>query len=264
MSSKKELVEELAGALVAIFVGCIILIVIIVNIPGTKEIDGALIANVFTGGVTLFAPIAAYYLLNNWKDQKRYDLGHKYADKSLVVLNTMYKELNSRYAHFNIEGLLQKNLLVAVNRVQKYQYDPTSDLYNLIANVNILQSLFPKSLTESDFDNLETTVLALSSVLGQIENKYLKYYQLLPQKIKDFDYTVTLAKNNSIENLAFINAQENFFLKSLNKKFNIEISVIKDHCLVDSNHELTLNECFDNFKKEFFIYQDKMINIIKI
>lgn len=69
MSNKKELAEDLAGALVAIFVGCIIFIVIIVNIPGTTEIDGALIANVFTGGVTLFAPIAAYYLLTDWKEQ---------------------------------------------------------------------------------------------------------------------------------------------------------------------------------------------------
>lgn len=72
MSTKKELVKDLAGALVAIFVGCIIFIYIIVNIPGTKELDGALIANVFTGGVTLFASIAAYYLLADWKEQFKF------------------------------------------------------------------------------------------------------------------------------------------------------------------------------------------------
>lgn len=100
MSGKKELAEDLAGVLVAIFVGCIIFIVIIVNIPGTKEIDGALIANVFTGGVTLFAPIATYYLLNNWKEQhnktilshEAKELWHKFKnlEKKTYALDEIY------------------------------------------------------------------------------------------------------------------------------------------------------------------------------
>lgn len=45
MKYKKDLVYDLAGALVAILFGCVVVIMIIVNIPGTKEIDGALIAN---------------------------------------------------------------------------------------------------------------------------------------------------------------------------------------------------------------------------
>lgn len=103
MSSKKELAEDLAGSLVAIFVGYIIFIVIIINIPGTKEIDGTLIANVFTGGVTLFAPIAAYYLLNNWKEQhnktilshEAKELWHKFKslEKKTYALEEIY--LNS-------------------------------------------------------------------------------------------------------------------------------------------------------------------------
>ena len=72
MKDKKELIYDLAVALVAILFGCVVVIMIIVNIPGTKEIDGALIANVLTGGVTLFAPIAAYYLLTDWKEQLKY------------------------------------------------------------------------------------------------------------------------------------------------------------------------------------------------
>lgn len=221
MSNKKELAEDLAGALVAIFVGCITFIVIIVNIPGTKEIDGALIANVFTGGVTLFAPIAAYYLLNNWKEQKRYDLGHKYADKSLVIVNTIFKELNSRYSHFQIQSLLTDNLLVAINKVHKYKYDHISDLYELIANKDILLKLFPDSVTNEDYDNLEQSILNLIGILQQIENKYLKYYHSLPDEMKDLDYTTTLYKNESIENLALINAHEAFFLACLDEKFNI-------------------------------------------
>ena len=93
MSNKKELAEDLAGALVAIFVGCITFIVIIVNIPGTKEIDGALIANVFTGGVTLFAPIAAYYLLNSWKEQKRYEITKELMIDVATILSDVYEKI---------------------------------------------------------------------------------------------------------------------------------------------------------------------------
>lgn len=92
MSSKKELAEDLAGALVAIFVGCIIFIVIIINIPGTKEIDGALIANVFTGGVTLFAPIAAYYLLNNWKEEHNKTILSHEAKVLWIIIKNLEKQ----------------------------------------------------------------------------------------------------------------------------------------------------------------------------
>lgn len=72
MKDKKELVYDLAGALVAILFGCVVVIMIIANLPNSTELDGALIANVLTGGVTLFAPIAAYYLLSDWKEQFKF------------------------------------------------------------------------------------------------------------------------------------------------------------------------------------------------
>lgn len=72
MDNKKEVVYDLAGAFVAIMVGCIVVIMILVNLPNAKDLDGALIANVLTGGVTLFAPIAAYYLLSDWKEQFKF------------------------------------------------------------------------------------------------------------------------------------------------------------------------------------------------
>lgn len=72
MKDKKELVYDLAGALVAILFGCVVVIMVIANLPNSTELDGALIANVLVGGVTLFAPIAAYYLLSDWKEQFKF------------------------------------------------------------------------------------------------------------------------------------------------------------------------------------------------
>lgn len=127
MSSKKELAEDLAGSLVAIFVGCIIFIVIIINIPGTKEIDGALIANVFTGGVTLFAPIAAYYLLNNWKEQH-----------NKTILSHEAKELWHKFKSLEKKTYTLEEIYLKSGQIQNLVYfkstpnlyEATSDLIN--------------------------------------------------------------------------------------------------------------------------------------
>ena len=98
MKYKKDLVYDLAGALVAILFGCVVVIMIIVNIPGTKEIDGALIANVFTGGVTLFAPIAAYYLLTDWKEQHNTNIEKEYLKEIFDEL----RKYNRKCPYYNI------------------------------------------------------------------------------------------------------------------------------------------------------------------
>lgn len=151
MSDKKELAQDLAGALVAIFVGCIIFIFIIVNIPGTKEIDGALIANVFTGGVTLFAPIAAYYLLSNWKEQHNANIETDYkkeiiqAMRKIQTVERKYGRLLSNYLLYNgdprfalpieVDTEEVKEFLVNINHLlnlmtEYYEFSQDEDIKN--------------------------------------------------------------------------------------------------------------------------------------
>lgn len=216
-----------------------------------------------TFGATLFAGLAVFLVFNDWKDQKRYDLGHKYADNSLIILNTIFKELNSRYAHFKIENLLDDNQLVAINEIHKYKYDLNTHLYELSANSKILIDLQSKLLDEEDLNKLENASLILRAALIEVEYKYLSYYHILPDKMKEANYTTTLLKNSSIENLAFINAREVFFIKSLKDSIKLQSfsGSIEDK---NGKYNLTLDEYHKIFQDEYENYQKKLIDIIKI
>ncbi|WP_191112917.1 hypothetical protein [Acinetobacter lwoffii] len=214
-------------------------------------------------GATMFAGLAVFLVFNDWKEQKRYDLGHKYADNSLTILNTIFKELNSRYAHFQIENLLDDNQLVAINEIHKYKYDLNAHLYELSANSKILIDLQSKLLNEEDLNNLENASLILRAALLQIEYKYLSYYYALPDKMKEVNYTTTLCKNDQIDNLALINGREYFFRKTLIGP----IELVKSSSSIEDENEkqnLIISEYHNNFRAEYENYQKKLIDIIKI
>lgn len=126
MKDKKELVYDLAGALVAILFGCIVVIMIIVNIPGTKEIDGALIASVLTGGVTLFAPIAAYYLLSNWKEQHNANIETDYkkeiiqAIRKIQPVERKYGRLLTNYLLYNANPMYALPIEIDIDEVKEF------------------------------------------------------------------------------------------------------------------------------------------------
>lgn len=214
-------------------------------------------------GATMFAGLAVFLVFNDWKEQKRYDLGHKYADNSLTILNTIFKELNSRYAHFQIENLLDDNQLVAINEIHKYKYDLNAHLYELSANSKILIDLQSKLLNEEDLNKLENASLILRAALLEIEYKYLSYYYALPDKMKEVNYTTTLCKNDQIDKLALINGREYFFRKTLRQPIELEkfSSSIEDK---NEKQNLTISEYHKNFQAEYENYQKKLIDIIKI
>lgn len=267
MTNKKELAQNLAGALVAILLGCIIVIWIISSLPNTTKLDGALVANVLVAGVTLFAPLAAYYFYDSWKDQKRYDLGQNYADKSLAILNNIYKELITRYSHFQIENLLNENNLVALNRIHKYKYDLNVNLYELSAYSQILIDLFPNKINEEKYKKIETEILYFQNALQYVENKYISYYYALPEKMKNFDYTTTLQKNEDIKNLSLICIRENIFLDALKKKIKVEIMsnpILDNVANIDSYKEISFDSYVSDFNTEYNNYRKELISIIKI
>ncbi|MBJ8445918.1 hypothetical protein [Acinetobacter bereziniae] len=170
MSDKNEIVNNLAGALVAIFVGCLVVIWIIVNLPNTKELDGALIANVLVGGVTLFAPIAAYYLLSDWKEQYNINL-EKDDLKSFKIQLKKLKE-NIDYYEVHFRGI--NSLLIPISEDDNPH------------NINSFSELI------SDYDLIVKEIHEKRRELSFISISYeldLKYYiKVTPDFILDIEF----------------------------------------------------------------------------
>lgn len=198
MSYKKdELINNLASALVAILLGCIVVICIIVNLPNTKEIDGALISSVLTGGVTLFAPIAAYYLLSDWKEQHNASIDTDYKKRIIEVIREIspieikYGNMLSNYFIYKGNSIYTFPLVIDKNEIQK-----------LFEKINLLSNLI-KELSETTEDPI------FQKDLNNILNYYFKYAQLYPVILNSI-HEMTSTEYQSDKILNFLGKQLKF------------------------------------------------------
>ncbi|WP_180139523.1 hypothetical protein [Acinetobacter sp. YH12043] len=202
MSDKKELVQDLAGALVAIFVGCIIFIFIIVNIPGTKEIDGALIANVFTGGVTLFAPIAAYYLLTDWKDQHNTNIEKEYLKEIFDELRKYNRKVFKYVNKSNDFILYENNFGTGIPfKVDKTDLNEFKESYNhlitILGEYKILSKDEKIIQYANDYDNLAKNTYAIFEGINNIK---VEFKRNIYGEVEDTEEEITIKNRFELKN----------------------------------------------------------------
>ncbi len=201
MKYKKDLVYDLAGALVAILFGCVVVIMIIVNIPGTKEIDGALIANVFTGGVTLFAPIAAYYLLTDWKEQHNTNIEKEYLKEIFDELRK-YNRKVFKYVDKANDFILHENNfgtgnLFEIDKTDLKDYlDSYNHLLTILGEYKVLSKDKDVILYANDYDNLSRNTYA---ILEGINNIQIEFKRNIYGEIEETEEEIKQKKKDALK-----------------------------------------------------------------
>lgn len=177
MDNKKEVVYDLAGAFVAIMVGCIVVIMILVNLPNAKDLDGALIANVLTGGVTLFAPIAAYYLLTDWKEQHNTNIEKEYLKEIFDELRKYNRKVLKYIDKANDFILYENNLgtgnLFEIDKKDLKDYlDSYNHLLTILGEYKVLSKDQDVILYSNDYDNLARNTYAILEGINNIQIEF--------------------------------------------------------------------------------------------
>ncbi|NNH78312.1 hypothetical protein HLH17_11650 [Acinetobacter sp. ANC 5380] len=203
MKDKKELVYDLAGTLAAILFGCVVVIFIIVNIPGTTEIDGSLIANVLVGGVTLFAPLAAYHLLTDWKVQHNTSIEKEYLKEIFDELRK-YNRKVFKYVDKANDFILHENNFGTGNlfKIDKTDLKDYQDSYNhlltILGEYKILSKDKNIVVYANNYDNLARNTYAIfeginnikiefkRNIYGEIEETEEEIKQKKKSALKDF------------------------------------------------------------------------------
>ncbi|ELW77033.1 MULTISPECIES: hypothetical protein [Acinetobacter] len=219
MSDKNEIVNNLAGALVAIFVGCLVVICIIVNLPNTKELDGALIANVLVGGVTLFAPIAAYYLLNDWKEQYNISLEKDDLKSFKIQLkklreNIDYYEVHYRGVHsllipinendnpHNINSFseLISDYDLVVKEIQKKRRELSFIAISYEQDLKYYMKITPDFVLETEFEKINCFVEEIDKFFEYIKDNDLKSFFLTYDEFSNsYDFLNEMLENQMID-----------------------------------------------------------------
>lgn len=256
MSDKNEIVYNLVGALVAIFVGCFVVICIIVNLPNAKELDGALIANVLTGGVTLFAPIAAYYLLTDWKNQKKYDLEKEQLSLALTQLTKISTDLYKSRSDIHQISKVDKQIVYVRSYLKRKEFDHVHELFTLYGYINNYCLIKNKDDLKERYNDLEKLCYKFYGTKKNILHKYEKYLEKLDEIDPTFIDSLEFNKNydeisqSSVTEeidliLKITDFEQKYTLKDINECVLKEV-LLKPYDLVNQTIDLTnslIKEC---------------------
>lgn len=183
MKENKELVYDLAGAFVAIMFGCLVIIFIISHLPISQ---GTIIANVLTGGATLYAPIAAYYLLDNWKSQHKATLDKEFLSEAIKNLRSMNTYLYKTRSTINeLEKIFNfGNCFIYNRRLYEFEVkDLRDDIFGAHAHLDSHDIFNSEEKFNDPYYELETPILMLFSTIKSLTSNYKEYCQILEKNV---------------------------------------------------------------------------------
>ncbi len=170
--------RNLIGAFTCILAfSLLIYIVIIYPLDGDKASS---LASMFGFAATLFAPIAALFLLDNWKIQKKYEMEKeiiiKVIDKTTLIDRDLKKFCTY---HFAIEKI--QNEIVALHNYKEFNVSKRQDqLLELAADIKLISLITKDEVIISLYNQFEGQVLHLDKLN---KNFYLSLYPPYYKKI---------------------------------------------------------------------------------
>ncbi|OAL78418.1 hypothetical protein AY606_08275 [Acinetobacter sp. SFB] len=164
MDKKIKLLGKLTVAYF-LLIGICFLIYILVVTPESGADKVSAIMGLLGWSATIFTPIAAYLLLDSWKDQRKYELEYEYLSNIIKNLKPIYEELI----------IIRGNSLIIKNTNEKLiLYNDFITRSNLNFQ-NVLLSLYPdikiySKIKKDDF--LEKIYLQFDKKCFQIQMHY--------------------------------------------------------------------------------------------
>lgn len=237
------------------------LIYILMFFIGWKLSDFTKTIEVLTICIYLLTPIVAIWAYIDWKSPKQYELEKQYAEKLLENINEVYFYIFERVN--NLKYLSDINthvvLLNGLSRnTKKYSGTP---FYLAHGYIELLNSIAKKQIDKSFLINFERMTQLLDSQSNYIEEKYIVYYESLPDELKK-NHSITFASYDNI----VLNHEQRVAKYQLNRYLTEQL----DSEAIEENGEvitfnLTYKEYIDKFKEEYeLLVKEIVVNYIKI
>lgn len=217
-----------------------------------KEYMAALV-NLSVFVATIYAPIAALILYDNWKTQKNYELNKEIL---LSIDNLIFEIYNDLFKRVNC--------LTSLHEIEKYKieienYEYNKTLSNYINEFNQLQSKVElyDALNEKDLKthlkNFGATVFKMVHISSEIYNSYNKY--ALKIKIRNTINTTSTT---------YTNVEKRMYTNEIK---NLKNTMLKKHRYQSPDYTtilfLNFDEAFDQFKVEYNTITKQVRNNIK-
>lgn len=256
---KKKLLTNLVSSFLILLCTCLF-IALLINLKFNQDC-----ATVITGmlGVcaTLYAPIAAFFLYDSWKDQKQYELEKQYAEDTFKLISQLKTRISREYYTFkSFKSDISKEL-VALNSLYSNQNSNISYseiLYNANAYFELINDTSNNKISPNIYDDFEFSALILNAKLKDVRKAYDSYYKELPNELKTSTNTQRLYKN-----LTYNPTETEYELtKHLTNRYKFEINLYHEGNYI--NFEFNYEELYANFLLKYNDLKNELTNKIKV
>ncbi|MBJ8445919.1 hypothetical protein [Acinetobacter bereziniae] len=212
--------------------------------------------NILVFDATIFAPLAAYFFIDNWKKQKQYEIGKQYAENILKTLTNINKNIENSY--FSIKNI-GESIIFHLENSNKISPQAQSNLKKTINYIKI------SNLNFENYISIHIDVDIMMQIMKYSEFKKLinKYeqdainLQLAMDLIKG-----TIFKSIEIEINNFLNNHKNissiYYLcnSTMLTKLSIENK--------NTKHDKTISEYFSDYENTYKELLSTLIRLIKV
>lgn len=220
---------------------------------------GAVFTNLLVWTATLYAPIAAYFFYDSWKEQKNYDLKKNLIEKIIEGVSSTQYSILMRMRYANALTEINKNLIVFKNIESITNIEGQREYHILAyANIAIFEKLTNNEEIRQAYRWYESYSMTLEKFHLQIANIYKDYYgkieqDLLKDLLKDSDDFTIRHKN---------------YEKNEKVKFKFEIQ--KMEILMENNEEIKYSGkipikysiTYHDLVKDFELKTDELITLL--
>ena len=216
-----------------------------VKTPAPKEYMAALV-NLSVFIATLFAPIAALMLYDNWKTQKNYDLNKEIL---LSIDNIIFDIYNDLFKKINCLTALHE---IDIYKIQIENYDENKNIPSYVNELNQLHSkielydVLNKTNLKKHFNNFGGSVFRAVHISNYIYNSY-----------DELASKINIKKTNNTISKKYSNYEKINYRSEIE---NIKNAICKKYRYQYDDYSTIL---FLNFDEAFVDFKDQYNNITK-
>lgn len=253
---KKDLLIKLLSSFFTLLSFCLA-IALLINLKFRQDC-ATVIVGMLGVCATLYAPVAAYFFYDSWKDQKNYELKKELMIKLSELVSTQYIKIK-KYAGMTdrLKKVKEYEIRLPSFYQSKHSYD--SDLLNEIFSILEIYEGFSNDSSLKKYKNtFDTSAFALSVYLKNIEKKYEEYAKKLEL---DLDLSEISSRSYTEERRKKVERCIIYIELEMDKKLDFE--TIDDNGVVISRNPTTYDEAHDNFDNAYKVFLEKITKNMK-
>lgn len=141
---------------------------------GAEKVNA--IIGLLSWSATIYAPLAAFFLLDSWKDQKEYELKKEYISLSLHDLRPIFSKLLVISTNTNNIEKVDDYLVINKEYLDYKALELGSSVTNLFGNIKVFSKIDNNSNILELYDDFEMHVFFIDYIYKTLIKRYKNYY----------------------------------------------------------------------------------------